>query len=172
MGLILRLIVAAGLAADAIVHWKFAPDMAFVQGGSIDGDLLFRIQAAVAGVVAVIILTYATRWSYALAFLVAASAVGALVLYYYVDMGALGPLPDMYEPVWYMEKTVSLAGEGRRRPGRAGRVLHRETRPPPRGRRGLRTRARRAASDASPIAPTRTTGLIGPIHARSCRSVR
>ncbi|MCP9952800.1 MULTISPECIES: hypothetical protein [Actinomadura] len=112
MGLILRLIVAAGLAADAIVHWKFAPDMAFVQGGSIDGDLLFRIQAAVAGVVAVIILTYATRWSYALAFLVAASAVGALVLYYYVDMGALGPLPDMYEPVWYMEKTVSLAGEG------------------------------------------------------------
>lgn len=62
--------------------------------------------------VAVIILTYATRWSYALAFLVAASAVGALVLYYYVDMGALGPLPDMYEPVWYMEKTVSLAGEG------------------------------------------------------------
>ncbi|WP_433464886.1 hypothetical protein [Spirillospora sp. CA-128828] len=112
MGLILRLIVAAGLAADAIVHWKFAPEMAFVQGGSIDGDLLFRIQAAVAGVTAVVILTYATRWAYALAFLVAASAVGALVLYYYVDMGALGPLPDMHEPVWYTEKTISLAGEG------------------------------------------------------------
>ncbi|MEV0667075.1 hypothetical protein ACIBI3_38260 [Actinomadura luteofluorescens] len=112
MGLILRLIVAAGLAADAIVHWKFAPDMAFVQGGSIDGDLLFRVQAAVAGVVAVIVLTYATRWAYALAFLVAASAAGALVLYYYVDVGALGPLPDMHEPVWYLEKTISLAGEG------------------------------------------------------------
>ncbi len=112
MGLILRLIVAAGLAADAIVHWKFAPDMAFVQGGSIDGDLLFRIQAAVAGVVAVVVLTYATRWSYALAFLVAASAAGAVVLYYYVDLGALGPLPDMHEPVWYLEKTISVAGEG------------------------------------------------------------
>ncbi|MGI5206368.1 hypothetical protein ACQEU6_32950 [Spirillospora sp. CA-108201] len=112
MGLILRLIVAAGLAADAVVHWTFAPDMAFVQGGSIDGDLLFRVQAAVAGVVAVIILTYATRWAYALAFLVAASAAGALVLYYYVDVGALGPLPDMHEPVWYLEKTISLAGEG------------------------------------------------------------
>lgn len=112
MGLILRLIVAAGLAADAFVHWRFAPDMAFVQGGSIDGDLLFRVQAAVAGVVAVIILTYATRWAYALAFLVAASAAGALVLYYYVDVGALGPLPDMHEPVWYLEKTISLAGEG------------------------------------------------------------
>lgn len=112
MGLILRLIVAAGLAADAIVHWKFAPDMAFVQGGSIDGDLLFRVQAAVAGVVAVIVLTYATRWAYALAFVVAASAAGAVVLYYYVDVGALGPLPDMHEPVWYAEKTISLAGEG------------------------------------------------------------
>ncbi|MFD0685804.1 hypothetical protein [Actinomadura fibrosa] len=112
MGLILRLLIAAGLAADAIVHWKFAPDMAFVQGGSIDGDLLFRIQAAVAGVTAVIILTYARRWSYALSFLVAGSATGALLLYYYVDVGALGPLPAMYEPVWYTEKTISLVGEG------------------------------------------------------------
>ncbi|WUI00078.1 hypothetical protein OHR68_42500 [Spirillospora sp. NBC_00431] len=112
MGLILRLLVAAGLAADAIVHWRFAPEMAFVQGGSIDGELLFRIQAAVAGVVAVVILTYATRWAYALAFLVAGSAVGAIVFYYYVDAGALGPLPDMHEPIWYTEKTISLVGEG------------------------------------------------------------
>lgn len=112
MGLILRLLVAAGLAADAIVHWRFAPEMAFVQGGSIDGELLFRVQAAVAGVVAVVILTYATRWAYALAFLVAGSAVGAILFYYFVDVGALGPLPDMHEPVWYAEKTISLAGEG------------------------------------------------------------
>ncbi|GAA4223551.1 hypothetical protein GCM10022254_00890 [Actinomadura meridiana] len=112
MGLILRLLVAAGLAADAIVHWRFAPEMAFVQGGSIDGELLFRVQAAVAGVAAVVILTYAVRWAYALTFLIAASAVGALVFYYFVDAGALGPLPDMYEPVWYTEKTISLVGEG------------------------------------------------------------
>ncbi|MFA1549308.1 hypothetical protein [Actinomadura chokoriensis] len=112
MGLLLRLIVAAGLAADAIVHWMFAPDMAYVEGGAIGGDLLFRIQAAVAGVVAVIVLTYGTRWAYALAFLVASSAAGAVVLYYYVDPGALGPLPAMHEPVWYIDKTISLVGEG------------------------------------------------------------
>jgi hypothetical protein len=112
MGLILRLIVAAGLAADAVVHWMFAPDMAYVEGGSIGGDDLFRIQAAVAGVVAVIVLTYGSRWAHALAFLVAASAAGAVVLYYYVDLGALGPLPDMHEPVWYLDKTISLVGEG------------------------------------------------------------
>lgn len=112
MGLILRLLVAAGLAADAYVHWIFAPDMAFVEGGAIGGDLIFRVQAVVAGVVAVGILAYAVRWTYAVAFLVAGSAVGALLFYYYVDAGALGPLPAMYEPVWYAEKTISLVGEG------------------------------------------------------------
>ncbi|TDC87863.1 hypothetical protein [Actinomadura sp. 7K507] len=112
MGLILRLLVAAGLAADAYVHWVFAPDMAFVQGGAIGGDVLFRVQAAVAGVVAVVVLTYATRWAYALAFLVASSAVFALLLYYSFDVGTLGPLPAMHEPVWYTEKTISLVGEG------------------------------------------------------------
>lgn len=111
MGLLLRLIVAAGLAADAVVHWMFAPDMAYVEGGSLGGDDLFRIQAAVAAVAAVIVLTYAPRWAYALAFLVAASAAGAVVLYYYVDLGPVGPLPDMHEPVWYLDKTISLVGE-------------------------------------------------------------
>ncbi|MFF4240481.1 hypothetical protein ACFYYL_31785 [Actinomadura geliboluensis] len=111
MGLLLRLIVAAGLAADAVVHWMFAPDMAYVEGGSLGGDDLFRIQAAVAAVAAVIVLTYASRWAYALAFLVAASAAGAVVLYYYVDLGSVGPLPDMHEPVWYLDKTISLVGE-------------------------------------------------------------
>ncbi|HEY8478261.1 MAG TPA: hypothetical protein VIL71_00385 [Spirillospora sp.] len=112
MGLILRLLVAAGLAVDAYVHWVFAPDMEFVEGGSIGGDVLFRVQAVAAGLVAVLILVHVSRWAYALALLVAGSAVGALLLYYYVDVGALGPLPDMHEPVWYLEKTLSLVGEG------------------------------------------------------------
>lgn len=112
MGLILRLLVAAGLAVDAYVHWVFAPDMAFVEGGSIGGDVLFRVQAVAAGLVAALILVHASRWAYALAFAVAGSAVGALLLYYYVDVGALGPFPAMYEPVWYLEKTLSLVGEG------------------------------------------------------------
>lgn len=112
MGILLRLLVAAGLAADAIVHWRFAPDMAFVQDGSIGGDTLFRVQAVLAAVVAVLVLALARRWTYAIAFLVAASALGAVLLYYYADVGALGPLPDMHEPTWYAEKTISAVGEG------------------------------------------------------------
>ncbi|MGH3789612.1 MAG: hypothetical protein ACRDRU_15170 [Pseudonocardiaceae bacterium] len=44
--------------------------------------------------------------------LVASSALGAVLLYRYVDLGSLGPLPDMHEPVWYPEKTVSAIAEG------------------------------------------------------------
>ncbi|WP_146087340.1 hypothetical protein [Thermomonospora echinospora] len=112
MGILLRVLVAAGLAADAVVHWVFASDMAFVEGGSIAGDDLFRAQAILAAIAAVLVVVWARRWTYAVAFLVAASAVGALLLYYYVDVGPLGPLPQMYDPAWYTEKTISLVGEG------------------------------------------------------------
>ncbi|WP_051711927.1 hypothetical protein [Spirillospora albida] len=112
MRLLLRLIVAAGLAVDAVVHWRFAPDMAYVEGGSIGGDALFRAQAVLAAAVGLLSLAYARRWTYALAFLVAGNAIGALLLYHYVDVGALGPLPNMYDPAWYGDKTLSLVGEG------------------------------------------------------------
>lgn len=112
MGLVIRLVVAAGLVVDAVVHWVYAPDMAYLQGGSISGELLFQVQAAVAAVAAVVVLVYGSRWAHALAFVVAGSAVGALLLYHYVDVGALGPLPDMYDPMWYTEKWLSLVGEG------------------------------------------------------------
>jgi hypothetical protein len=29
----------------------------------------------------------------------------------YVDLGAIGPLPDLYEPVWYPEKLVAAGAE-------------------------------------------------------------
>jgi hypothetical protein len=111
MKILLRLLVAAGLATDAYVHWTFAPEMAFVEGGGIGGDVLFRLQAVVAALAGALVLTWARRWTYALAFLVAASALGAVVFYYFVDIGAIGPLPAMHDPVWYTEKTISAVGE-------------------------------------------------------------
>jgi hypothetical protein len=30
----------------------------------------------------------------------------------YVDLGALGPLPDLYDPVWFPEKLLAAFGEG------------------------------------------------------------
>ena len=107
-----RLLVVAGLGVDAYVHWVFAPDMAFVQGGSISGDALFRVQGVLAALVGVLVLARARQWTYAVAFLVAASALGALLFYYFVDVGAIGPLPAMHDPSWYAEKTISGVGEG------------------------------------------------------------
>lgn len=112
MGLLIRVITFAGLLADAVVHWVYAPDMSFAEGGAIGGDTLFRVQAVLALLAGVIVLVRATRATYALAFLVAASAVGALLLYHYVEVGALGPLPSMDDPIWYTEKVVSAVGEG------------------------------------------------------------
>jgi hypothetical protein len=110
MRVLLRLLVACGLAVDAYVHWSFAGDMAFVTGG-IGGDTLFRLQAVVAALVGLLVLVWARRWTFGVAFLVAASALGAVLFYTFVDIGAIGPVPAMYDPSWYAEKTVSASGE-------------------------------------------------------------
>jgi hypothetical protein len=33
------------------------------------------------------------------------------MLYRYVDVGSLGPIPNMYDPIWYAEKTLSAVAE-------------------------------------------------------------
>ncbi len=48
---------------------------------------------------------------WALCVLVLASALGALLLYRYVDVGTLGPLPNMYEPAWFPKKTAAAFAE-------------------------------------------------------------
>src|SRR5689334_23238878 len=101
MGLFLRLAVFAGLGVDAFVHFHLAGDTG--QTGTISEGTLFWIQGAVAAVVAVLVLFRPRPIPYVIAFLVAASALGAVLLYRYVDMGAIGPFPDMYEPIWYTE---------------------------------------------------------------------
>lgn len=109
MGLLLRLAVFAGLGVDAFVHFHLAGDTG--QTGTISEGTLFWIQGAVAAVVAILVLIRPRPVPYLIAFLVAASALGAVLLYRYVDVGAIGPLADMYEPVWYTEKVVTTVAE-------------------------------------------------------------
>jgi hypothetical protein len=44
--------------------------------------------------------------------LVAGSAFIAVLLYRYVNVPAIGPIPAMYEPVWFFEKSLSAVAEG------------------------------------------------------------
>jgi glucan phosphoethanolaminetransferase (alkaline phosphatase superfamily) len=61
---------------------------------------LFRTQGVVAIVVAVALLIWPRVITWVLALLVSGSAAVAVVLYTYVDVGPLGPLPNLYENTW------------------------------------------------------------------------
>jgi hypothetical protein len=127
---VLRVATAAALGIDAVVHWQNASAYDPV-GTTITQGELFRAEAVVAVVAALLVLVRPRPSSWLAALLVAASALGAVLLYRYVDLGSLGPLPDMYENTWqvpgkllsaYAEAAaVVLAGLGllthRTRPG-------------------------------------------------------
>jgi hypothetical protein len=108
--LVLRLLVAAGLAVDAYVHFDLASAYDTTSARISQGSL-FQIEGAVAAVAAVLVIAV-RRWiTDILAFLVAVGGFAAVVIYRYVDVGAFGPFPNMYEPTWYTEKTVSAVAE-------------------------------------------------------------
>jgi hypothetical protein len=108
----LRLATVVGLAVDAWVHADLAAryDPNQAPGGLSQGDL-FRLEAAASVVAALALLLSARLVTWLLAWLVAASALAGLLLYRYHDPGAIGPLPDMYEPMWFPEKTQAGVAE-------------------------------------------------------------
>jgi hypothetical protein len=105
--------VAIALAVDAYVH---VTDGYFYEtngGGIITQANLFYAEAAVAILVAVLILFRPSLTTWLLALVVATTALGAVVLYRYVDVGAIGPIPDLYEPTWDVPgKLLSAYAEG------------------------------------------------------------
>jgi hypothetical protein len=106
----LRTVTAAGLTVDAVVHLRIAGDYDRV-GAQITEGTLFRVEAAVALFSAIFVLLSA-RWLAALiAAGVAASAAFGLLLSVYWDLGAIGPFPDLYEPIWFTEKVIAFIAE-------------------------------------------------------------
>jgi hypothetical protein len=117
----LRVATATALGIDALVHWQNASAYDAVTATISQGQL-FRAQAALAVGAGLLVLVRPRPSSWLAASAVAASALGAVLLYRYVDVGMLGPLPDMYENTWqvpgkllsaYAEAAaVGLAGLG------------------------------------------------------------
>jgi hypothetical protein len=108
---LLRLLTAAALAVDAYVHADLAPTYDFTHA-SISQGTLFRVEAGAASLAALLLIAAGRRpMVWAFAFLVAAGGLAAVLLYRYVDVGAFGPFPNMYEPLWYAEKTRSAIAE-------------------------------------------------------------
>lgn len=108
---VLRGLTALGLVRDAAIHLHLAAGYQESAGQGIGAGNLFRVEAVLALAAAAFVLLRGTRRAYAVAVLVAVSAIIAVVLYRYVDVPALGPIPAMYEPVWFAEKNLSVVAE-------------------------------------------------------------
>jgi hypothetical protein len=149
----LRVGTAAALGVDAVVHWQNAPAYDAVTG-TVSQGALFRTEAVVAVVAALLVLIRPRRSSWVAALLVAASALGAVLLYRYVDVGQLGPLPDMYENTWQVPgKLLSADAEAAAVVLAAlGLLTHRGAAPP---REAAGSQAAGAEARSGPRLPTR-----------------
>ena len=108
----LRVATAAALGIDATVHLQNASG--YDGGGAtITEGELFRVEAGLAIAVGLIVLLWPRRISWIAALLVGASALAAVLAYRYVDIGPVGPFPDMYENTWQVPgKVLSAYAEG------------------------------------------------------------
>ncbi|MDQ1631228.1 MAG: hypothetical protein QOJ32_620 [Frankiaceae bacterium] len=114
----LRLLTAAGLAYSAYAHWHLHAQYAENRTSLLSQSDVFVVQAVACVVAAVLLLALPGRIPlrfqvgvWLLAFAVAAGSLAAVFIYRYADLGRIGPLPDMYEPVWYSLKTRSAVAE-------------------------------------------------------------
>ena len=105
--------VAVTLAIDAYVHATSAAFYDPPNAGLLTEGNIFRVETAVSALLALVVLIRPARWSFASALVVAATAVGAVVLYRYVNIGPIGPIPNLYEPSWQVPgKVASVFAEG------------------------------------------------------------
>lgn len=105
-----RLVAAAGLAVNAYVHAHLAPAFDGVVASVSQGDL-FRLEAALGALAALLVLVWRRLPADLFAFLVAGGGLALLLIYNYVDVGELGPFPDMYDPSWSGDKWVALVSQ-------------------------------------------------------------
>lgn len=108
---VLRAGVAASLVVSAVVHVQLAPGYQQAAPGGFGQGNLFLVQAGAAALAAVFVLLKASRMAFAAAAVVGLSSLAAVLLYRYVQVPAIGPLPSMYEPVWYTAKAITALAE-------------------------------------------------------------
>jgi hypothetical protein len=96
----LIIIVAVGLIVDAFVHIHLAPDFKHVKTSTMSQADLFYLEAVAAVIAAILLVVRPRRSTAGFAFLVAAAGTVAVVVYRYVNVGAFGPVPNMYDPYW------------------------------------------------------------------------
>ncbi|QKW10459.1 hypothetical protein HUT18_32625 [Streptomyces sp. NA04227] len=105
-----RVLAAAGLAVNTYFHVHLADNYDVVEA-TVSQGTLFRLEAALTALAALLVLVW-RRWpGDAFAWLVSAGGLALLLVYRYVDVGELGPLPNMYEPLWFDDKKWTVASQ-------------------------------------------------------------
>ena len=125
--LLVGLVVAVGLAVSAYVHLDLAATYDGIGEQVTVGDL-FRTQGVLAALAAVAVLALRRRTTLVLALLVATASTAAVVMSVSVRIPALGPLPELYEPVWYASKAVSAVATAVSAVAAAGLLAYRRSR--------------------------------------------
>jgi len=105
-----RLIAVAGLSIDAYVHLDLASTYAETQAPVNEGTL-FRAEAVLALLTGLALIMSARRLPFVLGLAVSASALTLMLVSRYVELGPLGPFPELYDPVWFPEKLWAAGGE-------------------------------------------------------------
>jgi hypothetical protein len=108
--IVLRVLTPVGPGTGAAVHARLAPGYQGAAPGGVGVGTLFLAEASAA----------------ALAAAAAATGLAALLLDRHADIPPIGPLPAMYEPVWFPAKALAGATalallRGRRRTPSAAR---------------------------------------------------
>jgi hypothetical protein len=107
---VLVAVTVIGLVIDAYVHLKLASGYDSVAATVSQGQL-FRLEGGLAIVAVVLLLVRPNRLTAGFAALVAGGGTFALLLYYFVNVGQIGPMPNMYEPVWFAEKSLTAVAQ-------------------------------------------------------------
>lgn len=107
----MRVLVAVPLAVSAWLHYDLAAGP-MAAGGKLTLAGLFIGQAIVAGLITLWVLVRGDRLSLLAAAVVAIASFGALILTTYLKVPSIGPLPGVYDPSWYSDKTIAALSAG------------------------------------------------------------
>jgi hypothetical protein len=102
----LRLLAALSLGISSYVHVDLAEGPLFA-AGQITMAGLFIGHAVAAAIVGLWVLVRHSRLAWLAVGVVGLVSVLALVVTVYVSVPSIGPLPPVYEPIWYPEKVVA-----------------------------------------------------------------
>ena len=102
------MLAVAGLGISSYVHLHLAPLYRGL-GDTITQAQLFYVQGVVAAVVGAVLLLTGMRVAWWAAAVVAASSFAAVMIYRYVDVGAIGPIPNMHDGSWLPSPDKALS---------------------------------------------------------------